>query len=134
MLQTSVEIVNPGGTGSPALVISASPDPLPPSRSFMFRLPSALPLPKKYTYCLRDFAAWGLGLGACFFAAAFFAIVTPIQQRGNRGGRRDRKETLFPVGRAKSQPSDTSRLRCQHRYIANVPNVVAYFRQQRQSR
>jgi hypothetical protein len=50
-------------------------------------LPSALPLPKKYTYCFRDFA----------FAAAFFAIVTPIQQRGNRGGRRDRRETLLPL-------------------------------------
>ena len=47
MLQTSVEIVKPGGTGSPALVISARPEPLPPSRSFMLRLPSALPLPKK---------------------------------------------------------------------------------------
>src|SRR3954447_16458458 len=73
MLQTSVEIVNPGGTGSAALVISASPEPLPPSRSFMFRLPSALPLPKKYTYCFR------LPLEAVVrFAAAFFAIVTPI--------------------------------------------------------
>src|SRR5437016_7811704 len=49
MLQTSVEIVNPGGTGRPALVISARPAPLPPRRSFIFRLPSAFPLPKKYT-------------------------------------------------------------------------------------
>src|ERR1700676_3053742 len=62
MLQTSVEMVNPGGTGSPALVISASPEPLPPSRSFMCRLPSAFPLPKKYTCFLPR------------FAAAFFAI------------------------------------------------------------
>src|SRR5579862_6613610 len=53
MLQTSVDTVKPGGTGRPALVISARPAPLPPSRSFMWRLPSALPLPKKYTY-LRD--------------------------------------------------------------------------------
>ena len=43
----SVAIVNPGGTGRPALVISASPAPLPPSRSFIVRLPSALPFPKK---------------------------------------------------------------------------------------
>src|SRR4051794_19165529 len=81
MLQTSVEIVNPGGTGSAALVISARPDPLPPSRSFMFRLPSALRLPKKYTYCFR------LPLEAVVrFAAAFFAIVTPIV--GMSGGGR----------------------------------------------
>src|SRR6187397_2157208 len=40
----------PGGTGNPALVISARPDPLPPSRSFIVRSPSAFPSPKKYTY------------------------------------------------------------------------------------
>src|SRR3954469_9926959 len=61
MLQTSVEIVKPGGTGRPAFVISASPDPLPPSRSFILRLPSALPDPKKYTCFLE---AGGLGLEA----------------------------------------------------------------------
>src|SRR5690348_959194 len=43
-------MVKPGGTGSPALVISARPAPLPPSTSFMPPLPSALPSPKKYTY------------------------------------------------------------------------------------
>src|SRR5713101_5877812 len=83
MLQTSVEIVNPGGTGRPALVISARPDPLPPSRSFMFRLPSALPLPKKKT-CFFDFfdrEAGGLGLEArdgdlLRFAVAFFAMLS----------------------------------------------------------
>src|SRR5205823_14426603 len=53
MLQTSVEMVNPGGTGRPALVISARPAPLPPRRSFMVRLPSAFPFAKKYTY-FRD--------------------------------------------------------------------------------
>ena len=35
--QALVEIVKPGGTGRPALVISASPAPLPPSASFMSR-------------------------------------------------------------------------------------------------
>ena len=45
-LQASVEMVKPGGTGRPAFVISASPAPLPPSRSFIVRLPSALPLAK----------------------------------------------------------------------------------------
>ena len=46
MLQTSVEIVKPGGTGTPALLISARPEPLPPRISFIFPSPSALPPPK----------------------------------------------------------------------------------------
>ena len=46
-LQAAVEMVNPGGTGRPALVISARPAPLPPRVSFMSLLPSALPPPKK---------------------------------------------------------------------------------------
>src|SRR4029453_17870007 len=50
MLQTAVEIVNPGGTGRPAFVISARPAPFPPSRSRIDRSPSAFPSPKKYTY------------------------------------------------------------------------------------
>ena len=49
-LQTPVEIVKPGGTGRPAFDISASPDPLPPSTSFIVRSPSALPAPKKNTF------------------------------------------------------------------------------------
>src|SRR5438093_4665109 len=48
-------IVNPGGTGTPRLVISARLAPLPPSTAFMSRVPSALPAPKKYTD--RDSAA-----------------------------------------------------------------------------
>src|SRR5271165_124275 len=43
-------MVNPGGTGNPALVISARPAPLPPRSSFILPLPSALPPPKKKTY------------------------------------------------------------------------------------
>src|SRR6516225_8764047 len=43
-------MVKPGGTGRPALVISARPAPLPPRTSFILPLPSALPAPKKYTY------------------------------------------------------------------------------------
>src|SRR5579872_4950005 len=43
-------MVKPGGTGRPALVISARPAPFPPSSSFILPLPSALPPPKKYTY------------------------------------------------------------------------------------
>jgi hypothetical protein len=42
-----VDTVKPGGTGRPALVISARPAPLPPSKSFMAPWPSALPSPKK---------------------------------------------------------------------------------------
>src|SRR6478672_1315601 len=67
MLQTSVVIVSPGGTGSPALVISARPEPLPPSRSFIVRSPSALPSPKKYT-CFLD---CGFTEAAAFFGAGF---------------------------------------------------------------
>src|SRR5204862_8208524 len=76
MLQTSVEIVKPGGTGSPALVISARPEPLPPRRPFMLRLPAALPPPKKNTR-LRCLASGRRELGLVFrFAGAFCAIVT----------------------------------------------------------
>src|SRR5262245_24634512 len=84
MLQTSVEIVKPGGTGRPALVISASPEPLPPSRSFMCRFPSALPLPKKYTdFFGFEAAVRAAAAGDCFrarvarfFAASRFAITS----------------------------------------------------------
>src|SRR4051794_5181516 len=40
-------MVNPGGTGTPMLVISARFAPLPPSRFFISLFPSALPPPKK---------------------------------------------------------------------------------------
>src|SRR5579864_6908696 len=50
MLQTSVEMVNPGGTGTPARLISARPAPLPPRTSFILPSPSALPPPNAYTY------------------------------------------------------------------------------------
>ena len=46
-MQTSVVIVNPGGTGRPMLAISARFAPLPPSRFFISFVPSALPPPKK---------------------------------------------------------------------------------------
>src|ERR1043165_7857831 len=46
----SVWIVKPGGTGKPALVISARPAPLPPRTSFILPSPSALPPPNEYTY------------------------------------------------------------------------------------
>src|SRR5206468_2549839 len=78
MLQTSVEIVNPGGTGRPALVISASPEPLPPRRSFMWRLPSALPFPKKYAY-LRDLELEEVDFD--FFGAVAVGIVSSVARK-----------------------------------------------------
>src|ERR1041385_3952971 len=49
-------MVKPGGTGRPRLAISARLAPLPPSRSRMLALPSALPSPKVNTH-LPDFGA-----------------------------------------------------------------------------
>src|SRR5438132_2902219 len=43
-------MVKPGGTGRPRLAISARLAPLPPSRSRMLALPSALPSPKVNTH------------------------------------------------------------------------------------
>jgi hypothetical protein len=43
---TLAAIVNPGGTGTPRLVISARLAPLPPSSVFMSFVPSAAPSPK----------------------------------------------------------------------------------------
>src|SRR5215470_598052 len=48
-------MVNPGGTGRPARLISARPEPLPPSVSFMVPSPSAVPPPNMYTYLLMRF-------------------------------------------------------------------------------
>src|SRR5467141_4979855 len=73
-------MVNPGGTGSPALLISASPAPLPPSTSFIFTLPSALPPPKEYTY----FTSF-LGLvvtSTSFSGRVVVAIMSPLLFRG----------------------------------------------------
>src|ERR1700722_7692028 len=49
-------MVKPGGTGRPRLAISARLAPLPPNRSRMAALPSALPSPNVNTH-LPDFAA-----------------------------------------------------------------------------
>src|ERR1035437_3015604 len=53
-------MVNPGGVGRPALVISARPAPLPPSRSFIPPLPSGSPPPHAYMYRLA--ATWVLAV------------------------------------------------------------------------
>src|SRR3954462_2460225 len=54
-------MVKPGGTGRPRFAISARLAPLPPSRSRMSALPSALPSPNVNTH-LPDFAASSAGL------------------------------------------------------------------------
>src|ERR1700749_2827608 len=75
-------MVKPGGTGSPRFAISARFAPLPPSRSRISDLPSALPLPKVNTHLpagtadVADF--FGAGLAAGFgagFAAVFFRVL-----------------------------------------------------------
>ena len=48
MRQHSVEMVNPGGTGSPALLMAARLAPLPPRTSLRSGSPSVRPAPKKY--------------------------------------------------------------------------------------
>src|SRR4051812_26368680 len=61
-------MVKPGGTGSPRLAISARFAPLPPSRSRISALPSALPSPNVNTHLPALAAA-----GAAFFGATFGA-------------------------------------------------------------
>src|SRR6202000_3037075 len=69
-------MVKPGGTGKPRLAISARLAPLPPSRSRISDLPSALPLPKVNTHlpagtaAVAGFFTAGLAAG---FAAGFTA-------------------------------------------------------------
>src|SRR4051794_7083871 len=65
-------MVKPGGTGRPRLAISARLAPLPPSRSRMLALPSALPSPKVKTH-LPDFATSAAGFAAARLAAALGA-------------------------------------------------------------
>src|SRR5688500_20173884 len=76
-------MVNPGGTGRPALVISARPEPLPPRRSFIVRSPSALPLPKKYTY-FRPRAFCATLTAAAAAAATATALTTRLPALGVR--------------------------------------------------
>src|SRR5436305_970711 len=66
-------MVKPGGTGRPRLAISARLAPLPPSRSRMLALPSALPSPKVKTH-LRDLAVSAAGFVAAGFGAALAVL------------------------------------------------------------
>src|SRR5436190_20924480 len=71
-------MVNPGGTGSPALVISARPAPLAPSTSFILPSPSALPPPNEYTYLVPL-------VFVSFFSVSgsvIVAIIRPLLFRG----------------------------------------------------
>src|SRR6266849_1750579 len=76
-------MVNPGGTGNPALVISARPAPLPPRSSFILPLPSAVPPPKEYTY-LVALLALGLPLlpgdWISVSGSVDVAIMSPLSQ------------------------------------------------------
>src|SRR5258708_4031624 len=70
-------MVKPGGTGRPRLAISARLAPLPPSRSRMLALPSALPSPKVKTH-LPDFAASAAGFVAAGLTAALFSALRAL--------------------------------------------------------
>src|ERR1019366_634800 len=70
-------MVKPGGTGRPRLAISARLAPLPPSRSFISALPSALPSPKVNTH-LPDFAAATAGLAAATLPTGFGAALAGL--------------------------------------------------------
>src|SRR4051794_28005907 len=63
-------MVKPGGTGRPRLAISARLAPLPPSRSRMSALPSALPSPNVNTHFP------GLAAPAALFATTCSAAVS----------------------------------------------------------
>src|SRR5580692_9994662 len=91
--QASVWMVNPGGTGNPAFVISANPAPLPPSTSFILPLPSALPPPNEKTYLVllleSLFPASGrvvVAITRPFLFGGFFCIFrNNFREIGDRG-------------------------------------------------
>src|ERR1051326_3364156 len=79
-------MVKPGGTGRPRLAISARLAPLPPSRSRMLALPSALPSPKVNTH-LPDFVASAAGFVTAGFAGLLVnALRAPGGGAGFRAG------------------------------------------------
>src|ERR1035438_10534417 len=77
--QASVWLVKPGGTGRPALVISARPAPLPPRSSRILPLPSADPLPKKKTYWegARVFCSWPIAWELVEVVLILFSVLPP---------------------------------------------------------
>src|SRR3954468_19725787 len=70
-------MVKPGGTGRPRLAISARLAPLPPSRSRMLALPSALPSPKVNTH-LPDFAMWAWALAGAGFGELLVNVLRAL--------------------------------------------------------
>src|SRR3954447_12239696 len=79
-------MVKPGGTGRPRLAISARLAPLPPSRSRMLALPSALPSPKVNTH-LPDFTSCAAGFAATDLLALLLkALPAPAAGIGFRAG------------------------------------------------
>src|SRR3954451_4550850 len=82
-------MVKPGGTGRPRLAISARLGPLPPSRSRISALPSALPSPNVNTHlpalaatgaALVEAALLGTDFAATFGATGFFgAFATALE-------------------------------------------------------
>ena len=108
--QTPVEIVKPGGTGTPSRVISARFAPFPPSTSFMSPRPCACPSPKEKT--LR--APLRVGFARGFFAPAGFARTLTASpraaHRGNRAAhpaRRAAASSCRARARSPSRPSPT---------------------------
>src|SRR4051794_14729029 len=82
-------MVKPGGTGRPRLAISARLAPLPPSRSRISALPSALPSPNVNTHlpalvatgaALVEAVLLGTGFAATFGATGLFgAFATALE-------------------------------------------------------
>src|SRR5512142_3235174 len=86
-------MVKPGGTGNPALVISARPAPLPPSSSFILPWPSALPPPKKYTYLTGTSCAVAIETSVCLEVVVLMRLL-PRFPSGSRvpGAGREQKD------------------------------------------
>src|SRR5690242_4509014 len=102
-------MVKPGGTGSPAFVISDSPAPLPPSRSFILPLPSG----NKYTHLwLAAWPFWSVPVAA----AGLVAVVMNISFVIGREGRLPARILLVP--RSPRRATGVATLVC---YIADAP-------------
>src|SRR4051812_22811276 len=138
MVQTAVEMVKPGGTGRPALVISARPEPFPPRRSFMLRLPSAFPFPKKYTY-LVEAEDRDLRFTGDFFAMDAGSVTTSViwwlvdSDSGVRAVNCSARVPVFrvPVCRGRiAEGAWSGPFRGQRRDVAELRDPVAHFREQ----
>ena len=97
--QASVVIVKPGGTVTPRFVISASSQPLPPSRCRSALDPSAFPLAKAYTYLCRRAPLLGDAVRAPLRTLACAISSTPSVGRPGlqRKKGRPRRGLRYPV-------------------------------------